>query len=133
MSTRKEEAFKALQEMYASLNDSDRWGNHFFKISDSIAYPPFSDAIKIVEEEGLKLKLEGKNCDIIDSLLYVLREKELKMIKGEFEMPPLGIMPKSIWQEQRRSELAEAIQRRLEAGFEIKKEWIDEWNESAKK
>lgn len=43
--------------------------------------------------------------------------------------PPLGDMPKYIWNRKRQEELAAAMQRYLEAGKSIPREWIDEYNE----
>ena len=42
--------------------------------------------------------------------------------------PPIGVMPKRLWVESRKEELKGAINRYLEAGFEIPKEWVDEFN-----
>lgn len=86
-----------------------------------------------VDTSGIAQHGNGKftECDHQSSL----RER------GEGEMnrqkinnaPPLGIMPKTIWQEQRRVELAGAIQRYLEANLPLLPEWITEWNEGANK
>ncbi|MDD9148144.1 hypothetical protein OYT88_06230 [Sporolactobacillus sp. CQH2019] len=43
--------------------------------------------------------------------------------------PPLGIMPKNIWLQQRLDDLLEAIDRYYAAGYEPRKEWQDERNE----
>ncbi|MFW5438109.1 hypothetical protein [Paenibacillus apiarius] len=43
--------------------------------------------------------------------------------------PPLGIMPKRIWIEQRCKEITDAIQRYIEAGHTIPIEWVMEYNE----
>ena len=43
--------------------------------------------------------------------------------------PPLGVMPRDIWNRKRQKELADAMQRYLEAGKSISREWIDEYNE----
>jgi len=44
--------------------------------------------------------------------------------------PPLGLMPKCVWQEQRLDEVSAAIERRMKAfGYEIPIEWIEEYNE----
>lgn len=43
--------------------------------------------------------------------------------------PPLGVMPRDIWDRQRQEELAEAMARYLEAGMKIPTEWIEEYNE----
>lgn len=39
--------------------------------------------------------------------------------------PPLGVIPKYIWDRKRQEELAAAMQRYLEAGKSIPREWID--------
>lgn len=49
--------------------------------------------------------------------------------ESQLEKPPLGVMPRHIWDRKRQTELAEAMQRYLEAGKHIPKEWIDEYNE----
>lgn len=43
--------------------------------------------------------------------------------------PPLGVMPREIWDRKRQDQLAEAMTRYLEAGYKIPKEWFDEYNE----
>ena len=43
--------------------------------------------------------------------------------------PPLGVMPRDIWDRKRQEELAEAMARYLEAGMKIPTEWIEEYNE----
>ena len=43
------------------------------------------------------------------------------------ERPPLGLMPKYIWQEQRLQDIKEAITRYVSAGKEIPNEWLDEY------
>lgn len=43
------------------------------------------------------------------------------------EKPPLGIMPKKIWIEQRMKVIGRAMFRYLEAGKEIPEEWKDEY------
>ena len=47
--------------------------------------------------------------------------------------PPLGVMPRYIWVRKRQEELAAAMQRYLEAGKSIPREWIDEYNELSAK
>lgn len=47
--------------------------------------------------------------------------------------PPLGVMPRDIWNRKRQKELADVMQRYLEAGKSIPREWIDEYNESSDK
>ena len=43
--------------------------------------------------------------------------------------PPLGVMPREIWDRQRQKDLADAMARYLEAGMRIPSEWIEEYNE----
>jgi hypothetical protein len=43
--------------------------------------------------------------------------------------PPLGIMPKSIWDSKRIDELTSAIDRYMEAGEMIPNKWIEEYNQ----
>ena len=43
--------------------------------------------------------------------------------------PPLGVMPRDIWDRKRQEELAEAMARYLEAGKRTPKEWLEEYNE----
>lgn len=47
--------------------------------------------------------------------------------------PPLGVMPREIWDKQRQKDLADAIVRYLEAGMKIPAEWIEEYNEISDK
>jgi len=43
--------------------------------------------------------------------------------------PPLGIIPKKIWKEQRLGDLRDAVERYLEANQRVPIEWIKEYNE----
>lgn len=44
--------------------------------------------------------------------------------------PPLGLMPKYVWQEQRLHEVSAAIERRMKAfSYTIPIEWVEEYNE----
>lgn len=43
--------------------------------------------------------------------------------------PPLGVVPRDIWDRKRQEELAEAMGRYMEAGKRIPKEWLEEYNE----
>lgn len=43
--------------------------------------------------------------------------------------PPLGVTPRDRWDRKRQDDLAAAMQRYLEAGKKIPKEWLDEYNE----
>lgn len=42
--------------------------------------------------------------------------------------PPLGIMPKDLWIEQRKENIQYAVLERIKKGFKIPLEWIAEWN-----
>ena len=43
--------------------------------------------------------------------------------------PPLGVMPRELWDRKRQKDLADAMARYLEAGMKIPAEWIEEYNE----
>ena len=43
--------------------------------------------------------------------------------------PPIGIMPRDMWDRERQKDLADAMERYLEAGMKIPAEWIEEYNE----
>jgi len=45
------------------------------------------------------------------------------------ELPPLGIVPKKLWDEERYHELCEAIKRYWDAELPIPKEWMLERND----
>lgn len=55
-------------------------------------------------------------CDIEDT------------IKTE-NKPPLGVIPRDMWDRKRQEELTAAMRRFLEAGKKIPKEWLGEYNE----
>lgn len=61
------------------------------------------------------------NCACSDDWTRGMRDEPIK--------PPLGVMPRDIWNRKRQKELADAMQRYLEAGKSIPREWIDEYNE----
>lgn len=56
-------------------------------------------------------------------------EETIKMVNK----PPLGVVPRDIWDRKRQDDLAAAMQRYLEAGKKIPKEWLDEYNEISDK
>lgn len=59
--------------------------------------------------------------------LTELSESETKhLIKPK---PPLGVMPRDIWDRDRKVELSEAMKRYLEAGMKIPSKWLEEYNE----
>lgn len=43
--------------------------------------------------------------------------------------PPLGVIPRDIWDWKRQEELAEAMARYLEVGMKIPTKWLEEYNE----
>jgi hypothetical protein len=45
------------------------------------------------------------------------------------EAPPIGIMPRKLWDDRRFSELADAIIRYSEAKLRVPDEWLDEYVE----
>ena len=47
--------------------------------------------------------------------------------------PPLGLMPKFLWDSERLSDITNAINRYLTAEKEIPIEWIEEYNKLVKK
>ena len=69
--------------------------------------------------------------DIFDSWNQLTNFMGINFLDSEpeCEKPPLGVMPKYIWDKKRLSDLASAMQRYLDAEKLIPKEWIDEYNE----
>ncbi len=59
--------------------------------------------------------------------------EELPDDESQQEKPPLGVMPRKLWQEQvsieRKNCLSGAITRYLQRGMEVPEEWVDEYNE----
>lgn len=53
--------------------------------------------------------------------------------KEQHIKPPLGVTPRDMWDRKRQEELAAAMKRYLEAGEQIPKEWLDEYNEISDK
>lgn len=51
------------------------------------------------------------------------------MTEGDIKKPPIGLIPKWLWKEQRAKDISAAILRYLEAGIPITSEWMEEWNE----
>lgn len=47
----------------------------------------------------------------------------------EYNAPPLGLVPRHIREQKRITEIKEAIERYIEAGYAIPVEWITEYNE----
>ena len=65
-----------------------------------------------------------------------LTPNDIRFLNGLKEIekkPPLGVMPKYIWDKKRLSELCEAVSRYWEVGEPIPIEWIEEYNELVEK
>lgn len=61
---------------------------------------------------------------------YLLDLHELEDVDSrDTKKPPLGVMPRDIWNHKRWTELSNAMQRYLEAGKPVPKEWMDEYIE----
>jgi len=43
--------------------------------------------------------------------------------------PPIGVVPKYIWDERRRKQLKESITRYLDADLKVDEEWVKEYNQ----
>lgn len=50
-------------------------------------------------------------------------------IQIQMTKPPLGVMPRKMWDRQRQKDLADAMVRYLKAGMKAPLEWIEEYNE----
>lgn len=62
----------------------------------------------------------------------VITDNDYRFLIGKEEIPekpPLGVMPKDIWDRKRQKDLAEAMRRFLEANKYIPEEWLNEYNE----
>lgn len=69
-------------------------------------------------------------CGGYTSFVFGKRECHCWLIsKSSFTKPPIGIMPRKLWDDQRLSDLRSALDRRLAAGFPAPPEWIEEYNE----
>lgn len=77
-------------------------------------------------EKALKLKYDlcGKFYTPYEKPVHV--DGNILVAKPK---PPLGVMPRDIWEQKRKEELAEAMARYMEAGKRIPKEWLEEYNE----
>lgn len=47
--------------------------------------------------------------------------------------PPIGLRPRFVVESERLQEISEAVNRYVKAGFDVPEEWLDEWEEIAKK
>jgi hypothetical protein len=76
-------------------------------------------------DNGLRCKGRGFNCpgckDKFSCVEYVN--------EGIKPKPPLGIMPRNIWNLKRIDDLNNAINRYYEAGFKVPMEWLEEYND----
>ncbi|NRS20617.1 hypothetical protein HP398_29800 [Brevibacillus sp. HB1.4B] len=53
--------------------------------------------------------------------------------KGDEKKPPIGIMPRKFWDEQRIQDLAAAMGRYIAANRPVPSEWVEEYNELTKR
>lgn len=60
------------------------------------------------------------------------KKKEKEEPKGNTDKPPLGVMPKFIWDRKRIASLKEGIRRYLDADKPIPVDWTAEYNELVK-
>lgn len=91
-----------------------------------------------------KLLLKNVPCDAIygwrasgeityNDARYLVGLDELNDKSASYtEKPPLGVMPKDMWDFIRRNAISNAIERYAMAGECIPKEWVDEYNELCK-
>jgi len=77
------------------------------------------ESIETIEDAGQVIEEVGKCFE---------EEMEPAAI-GHYKKPPLGVMPRYIWDEKRRTDIGEAIVRHIEAGAQLPAEWVIEWNE----
>jgi len=54
---------------------------------------------------------------------------DYELTKNVMKKPPLGIMPRFIWIDARKSEIQSALDRYIESNMPIPLEWIEEYNE----
>lgn len=95
------------------------------RFTDAIQFLSFCvDPYTSLEKKALEMYRGGKltfnDCRYLAGLPEELEQPT---------KPPLGVMPRDIWNRKRQKELADAMQRYLEAGKSIPREWIDEYNE----
>ena len=60
------------------------------------------------------------------------KKEEKKELKGNTDKPPLGVMPKFIWDRKRIASLKEGIKRYLDADKDIPVDWVTEYNDLVK-
>ncbi len=79
--------------------------------------------------------IRGDHLDAIRNTIYMRITRAISEAtswlgkKVEHKKPPLGIMPRLFWDEQRRDELWSAIHRYISNGLEFPKEWKEEYVE----
>ena len=78
--------------------------------------------------KALKYDLCGKFYTLNEKPAHVDEHIDENILAAK-PKPPLGVMPRDIWDRKRQEELAEAMARYLEAGMKIPTEWIEEYNE----
>ena len=67
--------------------------------------------------------------------LYNTVKEQHSMAKEQLqiEKPPIGIIPKYLWDEQRKDELSKAIYRYINVGRKVPEEWWIEYNRACTK
>lgn len=90
----------------------DEWFNRSLSTSEYLSY---------LTKEGFLTFNDSRY------LLGICELPELDV--SQSKKPPLGVMPRDIWNHKRWTELSEAMQRYLEAGKPVPKEWMDEYIE----
>jgi hypothetical protein len=83
-------------------------------------------APKLITVDGL---LNSTHCMEVSVGSLEVEEKSVDRLSNK---PPIGIMPKYIWNSKRRHELSDVINRYLFAGFPVPPQWIEEHNELVK-
>ena len=70
--------------------------------------------------------------DVCKTLGVPLSELDARLqhdAQSDVKKPPLGVMPRYIWEEKRRQKLRKAITAYMEADLMVPESWIEEWNE----
>lgn len=93
-----------------------------------------------IEEERLARVQRFKDLDGLsgDDYQYMLSEEQrisenIQRLKNVLSKPPLGVMPRRIWEDkkiqERTKELQDAIKRYVDAGLSYPREWKNELEE----
>lgn len=61
------------------------------------------------------------------------QEQEAYDFMNQPKIPPLGIMPRQIWESRRVMDILKAMDRYVEANTPIPLNWVEEYNELIKK